>query len=94
MSLFRRAVRGMRRVVGRYPALYLPWIRARRKVLDKAVTSDTEIVIEGFPRSGNSFEVAAFRLAQPGEPRIAHQLFADDIEELGTMFDVDLSAWR
>ena len=74
MSLFRRAVRGVRRVVGRYPALYLPWIRARRKVLDKAVTSDTEIVIEGFPRSGNSFAVAAFRLAQPGEPRIAHHL--------------------
>ena len=70
MSLLGRARRGVRRVVGRYPALYLLWVRP----LDMAVTSDTQIVIEGFPRSGNSFAVAAFRLAQPGELRIAHHL--------------------
>jgi len=36
------------------------------------LTSDTEIVIEGYPRSGNSFAVAAFGQAQRRPVRIAH----------------------
>ena len=35
------------------------------------VGEDTDIVIEGYPRSANTFAVAAFRLAQPATPRIA-----------------------
>ncbi len=37
---------------------------------------DTEIVIEGYPRSANSFSVAAFELAQGRPTRIAHHLHA------------------
>ena len=36
------------------------------------VNSETELVIEGFPRSGNSFAVTAMRLAQEKPLRIAH----------------------
>ena len=36
----------------------------------------TEIVIEGYPRSGNTFAVVAFRLAQGREIQIAHHLHA------------------
>ncbi len=36
------------------------------------LTPDTEIVIEGYPRSGNSFAVAAFEQAQRRPVRIAH----------------------
>ena len=36
------------------------------------VNRETELVIEGFPRSGNSFAVTAMRLAQKNPLRIAH----------------------
>jgi len=37
---------------------------------------DTEIVIEGFPRSGNTFSVHAFGLAQGRPVKVAHHLHA------------------
>ena len=40
------------------------------------VSRTTEIVIEGYPRSGNTFAVVAFRLAQGREIEIAHHLHA------------------
>lgn len=40
------------------------------------VDRDTEILIEGYPRSANSFSVAAFDHAQGNHPRIAHHLHA------------------
>jgi len=48
-------------------------LRGRR---DLAVSRDTDIVIEGFPRSGNTYAVAAFALAQPAPIRIARHLHA------------------
>lgn len=71
--------RAMRRVIARFPSLYIPWVRSRRRDFDgsvKAVGADTELVIEGFPRCGNSFAFAAFRLAQERETRVAHHLHA------------------
>ncbi len=38
------------------------------------VSRTTEIVIEGYPRSGNTFAVVAFRLAQGREIKMAHHL--------------------
>lgn len=40
------------------------------------VSRTTEIVIEGYPRSGNTFAVVAFRLAQGREITMAHHLHA------------------
>jgi hypothetical protein len=40
------------------------------------VSRTTEIVIEGYPRSGNTFAVVAFRQAQGREIEIAHHLHA------------------
>jgi hypothetical protein len=40
------------------------------------LSHDTEIVIEGFPRSGTSFAVAAFRRAQARPVSIAHHVHA------------------
>jgi hypothetical protein len=66
------------RFLARYPRLFLPLARAWHGTDigsgPKAVGKDTEIVIEGFPRSANSFAVAAFKLAQPQPVRIAHHL--------------------
>ena len=50
-------------------------LRSQRR--DWVAGSETEIVIEGFPRSGNTFAVVAFRQAQAGrERKIAHHLHA------------------
>jgi hypothetical protein len=63
------------RVLGRRPDLYLPFSRWRYGD-DLTFGPATQIVIEGFPRSANSFAVNAFRLAQPTPVAIAHHLHA------------------
>ena len=75
-----------------YPEIYMPMARlkypgsdtlAPGRVLEPGVSApngrvadDTEIVIEGFPRSGNTFSVYAFALAQGKPVRMAHHLHA------------------
>ena len=67
----------LRSVVGQYPWLYFPLlhlIRSPRRHLH--VRRDTEIVIEGYPRSANTFAVAAFLVAQERPVKIARHLHA------------------
>jgi hypothetical protein len=61
-------------IVARYPGLALPVARLRGH--GAIVDVDTDVLIEGYPRSANSFAVAAFGLAQPGPVRIAHHTHA------------------
>jgi hypothetical protein len=59
---------------GGHPTLYFTLyrlLRTRENLLG-AVTPDTQLVIEGFPRSGNSFARTAFVIAQDEKVRIAH----------------------
>ena len=60
-------------VVGAHPRVYLPFARWRYG-RELAFGRDTQIVIEGFPRSANSFAVTAFRMSQDADVRIAHHL--------------------
>ena len=65
--------------VGGYPAIYFNLYRLFRTRDDakRIVSRDTQLVIEGFPRSGNSFARRAFVVAQNGSfdtTRIAHHL--------------------
>lgn len=53
---------------------YLAFSRRRHPLL--VVSPETEIVIEGFPRSANTFSTVAFQLSQPRPVRIAHHLHA------------------
>lgn len=65
----------LRTLLGRYPAVALPILRARRRPGQflTPIGAETEIVIEGFPRSGNTFAVAAFHEAQlPHDVQMAH----------------------
>jgi hypothetical protein len=58
-------------LLAQFPSIAIPMQRVRGR--GEVIGSDTDIVIEGFPRSASTFAVAAFRLAQ--EPRtmvIAH----------------------
>src|SRR5919199_3703026 len=60
-----------------HPAIYLPF--ARRKYpgpSPEVISSETELVIDGYTRSATTFAVYAFQLAQHRPVRIAHHLHA------------------
>ena len=61
----------LRSVIGQRPALCRRLIKSGEQV-----SEETEIVIEGFPRTGNTFAVIAFQSAQPGTVSIAHHVHA------------------
>ena len=61
---------------GRHPSLFFGLYSARPRYRGLLVDDRTQLVIEGFPRSGNTFTVFAFRYAQQNDVRIAHHLHA------------------
>jgi hypothetical protein len=64
----------LKTIVARYPMLALPVARVRRH--GEVVGPHTDLVIEGFPRTGTTFAVAAFRQAQPTHWSLAHHVHA------------------
>lgn len=46
------------------PILFEVWRKLRKKSYPHVVSAKTDITIEGFPRSGNTFAVAAFEFSQ------------------------------
>ncbi len=72
-DLARRVAFEFKTVVARHPAIALPIARRRHGV---PVDGRARIVIEGFPRTGTSFAVAAFEMAQPASVRIACHVHA------------------
>jgi hypothetical protein len=66
--------KGLQIYAGKYPLVYYKLYHLLRKDRTRIVTPDTQLVIEGFPRSGNSFARVAFNKAQKGKVRIAHGL--------------------
>jgi hypothetical protein len=84
MTLKRAVKRNVRKVrhevlsiIRQYPRIFLP-SAPRRWGPSGAdwVRPDTDIVIEGFERSGNTFAVIAFSRSQPRPVRIAHHFHA------------------
>src|SRR5918997_5296990 len=63
-----------RRYVGRHPFLFYNFYRLKPTYRDLLVDRKTQIVIVGFPRSGNTFAVVAFQQAQREHVRVAHPL--------------------
>jgi hypothetical protein len=62
-------------VAGRYPALFYPMLHTVRGLTKgDPVTRETDVVIEGYPRSGNTFAVTALRMAQSRPLRVASYL--------------------
>lgn len=59
-----------------YPSLFLPYASVAGAQNQARVRRETEIVIEGFERSGNTFAVIAFSNAQSRRVQIAHHLHA------------------
>jgi hypothetical protein len=60
----RRLLRRARQGLGDHP-VFLPIVLALTpERFDRAITAGTELVVEGFPRSGNTFAAAAIEVAQ------------------------------
>src|ERR687890_1887029 len=59
---------------GKHPAAFYGLYRLARKDRSRVVTPDTQLVMEGYPRSANSFARVAFNRAQSERVRIAHGL--------------------
>jgi hypothetical protein len=59
-----------------YPRLYLPLVALRQPGRQLIVREDTDLVIEGFPRSANSFVFCAFGMAQVHPVKVAHHVHA------------------
>lgn len=81
MDALRRRKFDVRMRCGRTPALWhavelVNWRTVRRPHV--RVTGETELVMDGFPSSGNSYSIAALRFACRAEgvpePRVAHHL--------------------
>lgn len=81
----------LRTFTRKYPSLFLPfsrwrWSRWREKYVSdtigpepaapQPIMPDTEIVIEGFPRTANTFAHIAFKVAQTRPVKIAHHTHA------------------
>jgi hypothetical protein len=71
--LTKRAWFETKTIVARYPIVALPIARWRH---GRPVDDGTEIVIEAFPRSGMTFAVVAFEMAQPAAVSVACHVHA------------------
>jgi hypothetical protein len=64
-----------RTLLAEQPRLYFPFVRLTHPAgPGKVLGTDTEIVIEGFTRSANTFATVAFQMAQPRPTRVARHL--------------------
>ncbi len=64
-ALARRGLRRIRRALGSDPRLLPIVLRATPLGMTRRITPETDLVIEGFPRSGNTFAHFASKLAEP-----------------------------
>ncbi|MEY2430627.1 MAG: hypothetical protein QOC92_352 [Acidimicrobiaceae bacterium] len=70
-DMVKRALRRGRITLGDHPACAPLIVRVTGGGVKRDLTTSTDIVIEGYPRSGNTFAVAAFRTAQHAPVRIS-----------------------
>ncbi|MCF6355775.1 MAG: hypothetical protein L3J26_11855 [Candidatus Polarisedimenticolaceae bacterium] len=70
----KRALYTIQMYFGLFPKLYIPIYKLFGKNRRLLVNESSEIVIEGFPRSGNTFSVAALEWSQHRPLNIAHHL--------------------
>lgn len=71
----------LRTLLARYPDIFYPvylygLLYKFRAIRHRFVNRNTQIVIEGFQRSANTFAVIAFEYAQPTPVNIAHHIHA------------------
>ncbi len=68
----RRVLRRAKYFMGDRPALMPIFLRLTPEGVSRAIDDSTDLVLEGFPRSGNTFAVFAFRQANPSAKVASH----------------------
>lgn len=74
MTITYAAKERARRYIGEHPLLFHSFYNLRPGYRDLLVNRSTRFVIEGFPRSGNTFAMVAFLQAQRESFKVAHHL--------------------
>lgn len=69
-----QARRAFRRQVASIPIIYLPLRKLTKR--EGLLTRSTDLLIDGYPRSGNSFAEAAFRICQNPTIELSHHSHA------------------
>ena len=74
MKNIKRITYFTRQTLGLYPIFFFPLMETLgpKRKKEYLVFPDTELVIEGFPRSGNTFALVAFQMVQNRQIKIAH----------------------
>jgi hypothetical protein len=68
-------LRGLRWAARARLSQHAPYLAVARARHGSGLATDaTELVIDGFPRCGNTFAVVAFQLAQPAPVRVSHHI--------------------
>lgn len=75
-TMYSRMQYKVRSFLALHPELFFPLIQLKSTSRKLAVGKHTELVIEGFPRSANSFAVGAFKAAQLNPVSVATHLHA------------------
>lgn len=81
----------IKRWAGAFPKLYLAFLKHKRRghwSQNWIVDRESELVIEGFPRSGNSFALSAFKKANPSLRRIATHVHAPSQVEMALHYGI------
>jgi hypothetical protein len=72
-TLYHRVRLPLHGLAGAHPRLHAAW-RLHPRTRSWATRPDTELVIEGYARSANTFSVTAFEMAQTRPVKLAHHL--------------------
>ena len=75
-GLYRRYTWNLRSVIAFYPKLFFPIMRLKSRERSWMIREKTQLIIEGFPRSANTFAVFAFLSAQTEKVVISHHMHA------------------
>jgi hypothetical protein len=76
MLIYRKIRWELRVFLSQYPGVYLKLVRMIGRKNQRAADIQTHLVIDAYPRSGNTFAEYAFRLCQTREYLLGHHLHA------------------
>ena len=78
VSIYRRLRYKFRSIISTSPLIYPLFARWKRSDEDgaKLIVQDTALVVEAFPRSGNTFAYFAFKMCQKKKIKLAHHFHA------------------
>ena len=78
-----------RNTLGNYPTLcFLAYKYLKPERREFLTDRDTQVVIEGFPRSANGFMVSVFKNTQPQSLKIAHHMYLPSQVIRGVQFNI------